>query len=79
MCSVLKANWFYPSFVTLGVRDWALAKRGVSLAFLNLGLRLNTKFVARMLRPYKNHNSDPEMTKEGLYQFYVKMRLITRY
>jgi hypothetical protein len=35
-------------------------------AFLNKAFRLRTNFAARMLRPYKNRDSYPEITKEGL-------------
>ncbi len=35
-------------------------------AFLNKGFRLNIKFVARMLRPYKIRDFNPEITKKGL-------------
>jgi hypothetical protein len=43
----------------LGLSDWALA-------FLDKASELHIKFVARMLRPYKNRYSFPEITKEGL-------------
>jgi hypothetical protein len=39
-------------------------------AFLDKASGLHLKFVARMLRPYKNRDSFPEITKEGLYQFH---------
>jgi len=49
----------YPSFVTLGLSDWALA-------FLDQAFTLHADFVARMLRPYKNRDLFPEIKKEGL-------------
>jgi hypothetical protein len=48
----------YPSFVTLGLSDWALA-------FLDQAFTLHADFVARMLRPYKNRDLFPEITKQG--------------
>ena len=63
----------YPSFITLGVSDWALAKRGVSLAFLNNGFRLNTKFVARMLTLLKERSTQAHALR-GLGQVYDSLQ-----
>ncbi len=45
-------------------------------AFLDKASGLHIKFVARMLRPYKNRYSFPEITKEGSYQIRVDNPLI---
>ena len=45
-------------------------------AFLDKASGLHIKFVARMLRPYKNRDSFPEITKQGSYQIRVDNPLI---
>ena len=56
---VVQPRFFYPNASPY-------LRVGKGEAFLNKAFKLRTKFAARMLRPYKNHDSYLEITKERL-------------